>query len=122
MLGDWRRQVDLGSEERWCGRVDFVRDDLALVVEVQSERYHSALTDQAHDAARRANLDAAGFTVVEVWDVQLWHAKHVVIAAVREGIRDARFLQLNRVPGHPIQLQETPEGGAHVGLVDSRPR
>ena len=80
LLGEWRRQVDLGSEERWCGRVDFIRDDLALVVEVQSERYHSALTDQAHDAARRANLEVAGFTVVEVWDTQLWHAKREVLA------------------------------------------
>jgi very-short-patch-repair endonuclease len=84
-LGEWRRQVDLGSAEHWCGRVDFVSTDLPLVVEVQSERYHSALTDQAHDLARRAVLDSAGFTVVEVWDTQLWHAKHEVVAAVRDG-------------------------------------
>jgi very-short-patch-repair endonuclease len=89
-LGEWRRQVDLGSEDRWCGRVDFVRDDLALVVEVQSGRYHSALTDRAYDARRRTNLEAAGFTVVEVWDVELWHAKQDVIADVRAGIRRAK--------------------------------
>ena len=94
-LGQWRRQVDLGSEERWCGRVDFLACDLPLIVEVQSERYHSALTDEAYDAARRANLEDAGFTVVEVWDTQVWHAKHEVIAAVREGIRRARALRIS---------------------------
>jgi very-short-patch-repair endonuclease len=88
-LGEWRRQVDLGSEHLWYGRVDFISTVLPLVVEVQSERYHAALTDQAHDAARRANLEAGGFTVVEVWDNQLWHAKAEVVAAVRAGIRRA---------------------------------
>jgi very-short-patch-repair endonuclease len=89
-LGEWRRQVDLGSVQHWCGRVDFVSKNLPLVVEVQSERYHSALTDQAHDLARRTGLESAGFTVVEVWDTQLWHAKHEAVAAVRDGIRRCR--------------------------------
>jgi very-short-patch-repair endonuclease len=92
-LGEWRRQVNLGSEEHWCGRVDFVSQDLPLVVEVQSERYHSALTDQAHDLARQTSLENAGFTVVEAWDTQLWHAKHEVIAAVRDGIQRCRTRQ-----------------------------
>jgi very-short-patch-repair endonuclease len=94
-LGQWRRQVDVGSEERWCGRVDFLACNLPLIVEVQSERYHSALTDQAHDAARRANLEDTGFTVVEVWDTQVWHAKHEVLAVVREGIRRVRALRVS---------------------------
>jgi very-short-patch-repair endonuclease len=89
-LGEWRRQVDVGSSDQWCGRVDFLSSELPLIVEVQSERYHVALSDQAHDEARRAALESAGFTVAEVWDHQLWHAKHDVIAAVREGIRRAR--------------------------------
>jgi very-short-patch-repair endonuclease len=89
-LGQWRRQIDVGSMDHWCGRVDFIASDLPLIVEVQSERYHSALTDQTHDGARRTDLEHAGFTVVEVWDTQLWHAKHEVVAAVREGIRRAR--------------------------------
>jgi very-short-patch-repair endonuclease len=89
-LGEFRRQINLGSEEHWCGRVDFVSQDLPLIVEVQSERYHSALTDQAHDLARRTDLEDAGFTVAEVWDTQLWHAKHEVVAAVLDGRRRAR--------------------------------
>ncbi len=89
-LGEWRRQIDVGSMDHWCGRVDFVASDVPLIVEVQSERYHSALTDQTHDAVRRADLEHTGFTVVEVWDTELWHAKHDAIAKVREGIRRAR--------------------------------
>jgi very-short-patch-repair endonuclease len=86
-LGEWRRQVDLGSDEHWCGRIDFVSPDLPLVVEVQSERYHSALTDQAHDVARHTGLEIAGFTVIEVWDTQLGYADHEVVAAARDPAR-----------------------------------
>jgi very-short-patch-repair endonuclease len=81
-----RRQVDSGGEE-WCGRVDFRDHQLPLVVEVQSERYHSALVDKAADAARKARLEAAGFSVVEVWDNEVWHRPQ----SVNERIRDARF-------------------------------
>jgi very-short-patch-repair endonuclease len=103
-LGEWRRQVDLGDGARWCGRVDFRSAKWPLVVEVQSERYHTALSDQLHDAARRRRLEDAGVVVVEVWDTQIWHARHDVIAAVREGIARAcsqhphpspRFLHLS---------------------------
>jgi very-short-patch-repair endonuclease len=89
-LGAWRRQVDLGGAQGWCGRVDFLHEALPVVVEVQSERYHTALLDVAADAARRARLEAAGFLVVEVWDSQLWYARHEVVTRVREGLRAAR--------------------------------
>ncbi len=106
LLGEWRRQVDLGDNAHWCGRVDFKSSKWPVVVEVQSERYHSALTDQAHDAARRERLEDAGLIIVEVWDTQIWHARWEVIAAVREGIRLAahgdprrdRFLQSSVAP------------------------
>ena len=77
-----RRQVDTG-DDRWIGRVDF--RDLAgpLVVEVQSEMYHSALVDKQHDQRRLADLRAAGFEVVEVTDTQVWHRPHEVVAVVR---------------------------------------
>jgi very-short-patch-repair endonuclease len=93
LLGEWRRQVDLGDDAQWCGRVDFLSTKWPLVVEVQSERYHSALTDQAHDAIRRQRLEDAGLIVVEVWDRQVWHAQREVIAAVRDGIARAKARQ-----------------------------
>ncbi len=76
-----RRQVDLGAE-RWTGRVDFVGTDLPLVVECQSERYHSSLSDRAADARRRAQLEADGFVVVEVWDIEVWHRPNDVVRRV----------------------------------------
>jgi very-short-patch-repair endonuclease len=86
-----RRQVDSGGEE-WCGRVDFRDEAVPLVVEIQSERYHTSLVDKAADAVRRARLEVAGFTVVEVWDTDVWHRPQLV----NERIRDARF----RLLGH----------------------
>ena len=88
-LGRWRRQVDLGGE-RWCGRVDLLDEALPLVVEVNSEAHHTALTDVEADAERRRRLEAAGFTVVEVWDVEVWHAPRVVVDRVRAARRAVR--------------------------------
>src|SRR3954454_20315738 len=65
----WRRQVDSGGE-MWAGRVDFRHEVHPVIVEVQSERYHAALSFRPGDEERRARLEAAGFVVVEVWDRQ----------------------------------------------------
>lgn len=81
-----RRQVDCG-DDRWVGRVDFRDPQLPLVVEVQSDLYHSALTDRAADAARLAALRSAGFEVVEVTEEQVWHRPAEVVQAVRAARR-----------------------------------
>lgn len=96
-----RRQVDVGGEE-WTGRVDYVDPDLPLIVEVQSERHHTALVDRAADARRLAALRAAGFHVIEVWDTQLWHEPASVVAAVRAARRElrARLATTSRRIGH----------------------
>ena len=65
------RQVDLGGEESWTGRVDFLVVGLPIIVEVQSELHHAALVDRVADDARRARLEADGFIVVELWDTWL---------------------------------------------------
>jgi very-short-patch-repair endonuclease len=94
-LGPYRRQVDLG-DDRWAGRVDFLHVDLPLVVEVQSERYHSALLDRAHDARRRARLEASGFRVEEVWDVDVWHHRRAVVRQIRLAEHHLRRLLQDR--------------------------
>ncbi|NLA37604.1 MAG: DUF559 domain-containing protein [Actinobacteria bacterium] len=89
LLEQWgisvRRQVDLG-ETAWGGRVDFVCDAAAVVIEAQSEKFHASLSDREADAQRRVRLDAAGFTVVEVWDTEVFHrpgdAIRRIVAAV----------------------------------------
>jgi very-short-patch-repair endonuclease len=87
LLGRWRRQVDLG-DDRWVGRVDYLHEELPIIVEVQSERYHTALLDVAADRARRARLVDAGFSFVEVWDTEVWHDRGAVITRVRAAIRE----------------------------------
>lgn len=82
----FRRQVKLG-DETFTGRVDFLDSELPLVVEVQSERYHTALTDKARDTKRRAALEAQGFVVIEVWDFEIFHAPWLVIERVQEARR-----------------------------------
>jgi very-short-patch-repair endonuclease len=81
-----RRQVDSGGD-LWVGRVDFRDPDHPLVVEVQSERYHSALVDTRHDERRLAALRAAGFEVVEVTDWELFHRPDEVVARIRAARR-----------------------------------
>jgi very-short-patch-repair endonuclease len=85
-----RRQVDLGDDTAWTGRVDFVADDVPLVVEILSERYHTALVDREADDRRIAALRAAGFTVLTFWDVQVWHHGAAVVAEVRAARRALR--------------------------------
>jgi very-short-patch-repair endonuclease len=81
-----RRQVDSGGDH-WVGRVDFRDAHLPLIVEVQSEHYHSALVDREHDARRLAALREAGFVVVEVSEEQVWHRPVEVVEAVRSARR-----------------------------------
>ncbi|HEX6420067.1 MAG TPA: hypothetical protein VFZ77_16320 [Acidimicrobiales bacterium] len=83
VLPAMRRQVDAGGDT-WVGRVDFRDEHLPLVIEVQSERFHSALTDRAGDRDRLAALRREGFTVVEVEEWEVWHAPHEVVRRVRE--------------------------------------
>ena len=84
-----RRQVNLGDEQ-WDGRVDFFEDDVKLIVEVQSELYHSSLCDREADATRRARLEADGFRVLEVWDADVWTRGSYVIAELRRAVRNSK--------------------------------
>jgi len=80
-----RRQVDTGDGGGWIGRVDFLDDELPLIVEAQSERFHSSLIDRQLDADRIARLERAGFVVVQISDTQIWQQPHAVLEAVARG-------------------------------------
>jgi very-short-patch-repair endonuclease len=87
-LGEWRRQVDTGGAT-WTGRVDFRHAVLPAILEVQSERYHAALTHRADDARRRTQLEVDGFFVAEVWDTDVWYHRADVVTVARKVVRDA---------------------------------
>lgn len=91
-----RRQVDLGDADDWCGRVDFLAEDLPLIVEVQSDAYHAALSSREDDRRRRERLESAGFVVAEVWEEQLWFRAREVVDEVRRRAWEARALQANQ--------------------------
>jgi hypothetical protein len=77
-----RRQVDTGDGAAWIGRVDFRDEELPVVAEVQSERFHTALTAVEDDRTRLAALRAAGFEVIEVTDSEVFHHPEAVVARV----------------------------------------
>ena len=77
-----RRQVDTGDGARWIGRVDFRDDVLPLIVEVQSERFHRGLSADRDDRARITALRRAGYEVLEVTDLDIFHRPDQVVAAV----------------------------------------
>jgi very-short-patch-repair endonuclease len=79
-----RRQVDVGSDRRWLGRIDLRDTRLPLVVEVQSSLFHGSVLDQARDAERSADLRSAGFEVLELWEHQVWRSPGEAVRAVRE--------------------------------------
>ena len=84
-----RLQVDSGGDD-WTGRVDLRATDRPVILEVQSEMYHSALLDVEADNARRARLEDAGFTVIEVRDTEVWSDPDEVVARVRSALAGAR--------------------------------
>jgi Protein of unknown function (DUF559) len=63
------RQVDLGDDAGWIGRVDFLFRGARLVVEVDGAEFHDGLIDQRSDEARDARLQSAGWFVLRFrWD------------------------------------------------------
>lgn len=98
----FRRQVVTGGHEP-IGRVDFADDDLPLLVEVNSLKYHTAPTDRARDERRYEAFVAAGFTVLVVWEDDLWRNPQAVVDVVHRARRYARRRRAGVVhsPGCP---------------------
>lgn len=88
-----RRQTSI-QLPAWEGRVDFDDVELPLVVEIQSERYHTSWAHRRADAARIAHLEAAGYTVVVVWDFEIWNEPEVAINRVLAARRRLRHERL----------------------------
>lgn len=69
-LPEPERQVDLGGE-RWLARVDFFFRPARLVLEVDSDWFHTAALDVEADRRRDDQLRAAGFEVVRVTEDEI---------------------------------------------------
>ena len=78
-------QIDLGTEDRWVGRVDFVWRKGHVVVEVDG-RQHSAPLDRRADRIRDERLGGVGWTIIRItrWQLVNEPEKHVarILAAL----------------------------------------
>ncbi|HEY7584561.1 MAG TPA: type IV toxin-antitoxin system AbiEi family antitoxin domain-containing protein, partial [Acidimicrobiia bacterium] len=77
-----RRQVNIFGR-RWIGRADFEFEDLPLVVELLSVRFHASLLDAQADRERFDAFRRAGKHVIAFWDFEVWHNPAFVVRATR---------------------------------------
>jgi hypothetical protein len=82
------RQPVVGGHEL-VGRTDHRDEDLPLVVETNSLRFHTTPSDRAADEQRYRRLTAAGFTVGVVWEDDLWSNPSGAVETVAEARRHA---------------------------------
>jgi very-short-patch-repair endonuclease len=78
------RQVNLGNDSRWIGRVDIKDPQLPLIGEADSETFHFAPIDGDDEAARDKAFGEAGFHVVRFTEHEIWHERAVVVQRWRE--------------------------------------
>jgi very-short-patch-repair endonuclease len=78
------RQVEVGNEQERIGRVDFLDRARKIIIEVQSDRHHRSYLDRERDKARIAALRAAGWTVIEILEHDVWYDAEKVIRQLRE--------------------------------------
>lgn len=83
------RQVNVGDEDGWVGRVDFRDPVHGLVVEVNPDRFHGSLLDQQRDGERHARLRAAGFDVVSIDERMLFFDRPALEALLRPYVHRA---------------------------------
>jgi very-short-patch-repair endonuclease len=82
-----RRQVDVGATD-WIGRVDFEIVGSTDIIEVLSERFHSAFLDREADTTRFRRLEASGRRVLTLWDGDVWGNAEAVRQRISSFWRD----------------------------------
>lgn len=82
-----KRQVDVGATD-WIGRVDFEIVGSTDIIEVLSERYHSALLDREADTTRFRRLEGSGRRVLTLWDADVWGNPEAVRQQISSFWRD----------------------------------
>lgn len=98
---DLERQVGIGGEEVPIGVVDYRHRWRPLVLEINGEAVHSAITARLADADRYEDLVRAGFEVMVVWEYDVFHQPHLIVAALQEvlaGPLEPRIIRPTRAP------------------------
>lgn len=98
---DLERQVGVGGEDAPIGVVDYRHRRRPLLLEINGEAVHSPITARNADAERYAGLVAAGFEVMVVWEYDVFHQPHRIVAALGEvlaGPFEPRVIRPTRAP------------------------
>lgn len=82
----FRRQLHVGGQEP-IGRSDFGDDLVPLVTEINSLLHHTTPSDQASDERRYRLLMDAGFTVLVIWEDDLWRHPRAVLELIARARR-----------------------------------
>jgi very-short-patch-repair endonuclease len=88
-ISDLFQQVDVSAESGWVGRVDFVHPRKKLIVEVDGEAFHGSLSAKRTDARRDDALTNAGWKVLRLTDVDLFHRPDQVVQRLRRASQNA---------------------------------
>jgi very-short-patch-repair endonuclease len=78
------RQLDVGDQVDWIGRVDLAYPVFKVIVEVDSDRHHTSKLDREADAERDRRLIAAGWRVVRVTEDDLRRGAPKALAQLRD--------------------------------------
>jgi Protein of unknown function (DUF559) len=82
-------------------RVDFVWEDVRLIVETDDADSHDTVIGRADDAIRDRDLAARGYEVARVRQVEILRGAPALARELRAA-RDRRATQLGRHPGSPV--------------------
>jgi very-short-patch-repair endonuclease len=86
------RQVNLGDDEAWLGRIDLRVVDEPVLVEVDSAEHHSSKSDEERDARRDAAMARICLHVVRINEEEAFHMPWLVPLKVRDAIKEGRRL------------------------------
>jgi very-short-patch-repair endonuclease len=75
-----RRQYSVRHHGKEIARVDFAYPEARVVLEYDSDTWHAGTMRRHRDAARRNQLRALGWTVIEVTASQLRHPAQLIAA------------------------------------------
>lgn len=85
-----QRQYEVrGDDGELLGRVDLAYPEVRVAVEIDTYRYHSSLSDWAHDQARSNGLAGAGWTILRVTPETVRESPTAVIHDIRKALQHA---------------------------------
>jgi very-short-patch-repair endonuclease len=82
-LHGFDRQVDVGDDDGWIGRVDFLHRPSGFILMADGDRWHRQLVDRITDAEQHRRLAAAGYRLDRVTETQVWMRPQEVAATAR---------------------------------------